>query len=245
MTKIFYNLIFRNIKNIPYFFEKNISFTIKNQNYALLGKLSASLIHDILTPIQTLCLNESLSKTTENQTLNSYVLESKTQIKEYVEIMKDFLDQPADMHSIHINTEICKCIKLLAHKATTQNIQIQFIEFDQVYSNINSLYIYQILVNLISNAIDASAHTSNKKVIVLLKQEKDWFQIDCKDYGEGMTPDVLKNLCTLHFTTKERGCGLGLYSVKRIIHSYLKGTLTIHSEPNNGSLFSCKIPLLK
>lgn len=230
--------ITRNIKNIPYFFERN-PIHIRQNNYALIGKLSASVIHDILTPITSLTLSSNLSGVDTRTIINN----STQQIEEFVDIMRDFLNQSRSIESIHVNKEILKCIKLLTHKALLNNTQIQFIEFDQVFTNIDSLHIYQIIINLLSNAIDASSNQKNRKVILILRKNKKTFQIDCKDFGKGISPELINKIYTPNFTTKKDGCGLGLYSVKYIITNILKGDIYVNSEPDNGSLFSCIIPL--
>lgn len=237
------NFMIRNIKNIPYFFNRKYTFQTQQNNYALIGKLSASIIHDILTPINTLSLATELQDT-HIEKLNPLIKNSTSQIKEFIEIMKDFLNQ-TDIESVtHINHEILKCIKLLSSKATSQNIQIQFIEFDQIYTKISPLNIYQIIINLLSNAIEASSTSKIRKVIVILRKNKGSFQIDCKDFGQGIEANMLHKIQNPYFTTKEDGQGLGLYSVTQIL-KFLNGKLEINSEPQNGSLFSCIIPLLK
>jgi len=234
----------RNIRYIPYFFKRESSYSSSQYNYALFGKLSATILHDILTPINSLSLVSELEQKGQSK-LHPIITESTKQIKEYVEIMRDFLEPTKNHTQTHVNIEIIKCIKLLTHKARLHSVSIQYIEFDQIYSKIDSMHIYQIVINLISNAIEASIQSESKKVILILKKEKDTFIFECKDFGSGISKDILSKISTPHFTTKETGTGLGLFSVKHILSQYLNGSLFIQSEPNQGSLFSCHIPLVK
>jgi sensor histidine kinase regulating citrate/malate metabolism len=159
--------------------------------------------------------------------------------------MKDFLNETQVESVVHVNKEILKCITLLQHKALEQGIQIQYIEFDQVHTQIQPLHIYQIIINLLSNAIEASLTTQNKKIILILKKEKDSFCIECKDFGTGIAPETLTKIGTYNFSTKSPSRGFGLYSLQHIVTYILNGTVTIQSEPDMGSLFSCKLPLRK
>jgi len=236
--------ILRNIKYIPYFFKKELIYSSQHDNYALVGKLSASILHDILTPINSLSLAHEFHATKQSS-LAPIIKESTIQIKEYVEIMKRFLSQEQSNVSIHLNSEILNCIKLLTYKAREHGVSIQFIELDQIYSRINPMHVYQIVVNLVSNAIEASAQGDNKKVILILKIDRGSFVLECKDFGHGICPTQINRICDPYFTTKQSGSGLGLYSVKYILSRYLNGTLFIQSEPRSGSLFSCTIPLFK
>lgn len=242
MFKILHNLVIRNIKGIPYFFIKNHNADSAQQHYALVGKLSASLLHDILTPLTSLSLGAAAADKS-NDMLIPIMDRSSAQIKEFVEIMRDFLNEIGQESTVHINAEIRKSIRLMSHKAVRHNVQIQFLELHQVRSRAHPLYIYQILVNLLSNAIDASADSQDKKIIVILKKMGKQYSIECKDFGNGIPAEHVRRICKPGFTTKPDGFGLGLFSVKRIVTQQLHGRFHIHSEPGDGSLFSCRIPI--
>jgi signal transduction histidine kinase len=234
--------IVRNFKRIPYFFETKPKIYFEQNNYALIGKLSTSLLHDILTPLTSLSLTAEI-KSDDIQTLKPIIEHSTNQISEYIEILKNFLEYDTSKQRTHINPEISKCLSLLRHKALAHNIQIQYIEFDQIYTAIHPLHIYQIIINLVSNAIEASIQSENKKIIIILRKFKNNFYIDCRDYGEGISKEQLSKICTYNFSTKSKERGFGLYSITYIIENILKGIIHIESESNQGSLFSCEIPL--
>lgn len=240
---LFQKFILRNMKHIPYFFERKPQFHFVQYNYALMGRLSASLLHDILTPITTLSLTSSASDKETVHELTPIINESTRQITEFVEIMRQFLHECGTERTVHINDEIRKSIRLMSHKAVQNGVQIQFLEFDQVHSLTHPLYIYQVIVNLVSNAIDASAHGSDKKVIIIIKKQEGSFTIECKDFGPGISPRVRKAMFKPGFTTKPDGHGFGLYSVRHIVTQSLGGTLSVYSEPNTGSLFFCRLPI--
>ncbi len=243
MNSTFYQFM-RNIKNISHFFKrKHPEFKFGYHNHALIGKLSASILHDILTPITSLSIGVSTEHT---GSVSESIIDSSTrQIREFVDLMKNFLKEHNEDEVIHINKEICRSIKLMTHKAISNGVQIQFIEFDQVWSRAHTLHIYQVVINLISNAIDASHNSTHKKIIVILKKDRDSFVIECKDFGCGIPQDNLKKICTPSFTTKSSGWGFGLYSTQFVVTQYLYGTLDIQSEEGSGSLFSCKLPVRK
>lgn len=245
MKYFFEKIIVGNFKRIPYFFETKPRFYMEQQNYALIGRLSTSLLHDILTPLTSLSLSVAIEEKSNPQIIKPIIESSTAQIQDYVKIMRDFLNEPKEDSLNHINLEINKCILLLKNKALTHGVQIQYLEFDQIHSKTYSLHIYQIVINLLSNAIEASISSKVKKVILILKKEKESYSIECKDFGQGMTPEILSKIGMCNFSTKSEQRGFGLYSIQHIIQNVLKGTCTIQSEPNNGSLFSCRLPLIK
>lgn len=231
----------RNLKKIPFYFESKPVLNFEQNNYALIGKLSASLLHDILTPLTSLSLVSEISKDTIH--LGPIITHSTNQISEYISVLRDFLDSPSDTKGTFVNSEISKCLTLLKHKALIHNIQIQYIEFDQIHTNIHPLHIYQIIINLISNAIEASTESEAKKIILSIRKFKNNFYIECRDFGEGISSENIRKIGSYNFSTKSKQRGFGLYSVTYIIQTILRGNLYIESEPNKGSLFSCEIPL--
>lgn len=246
MKNFIENKIIRNFKKIPYFFEiTHNKPSIEQYNYALFGKLSSSILHDILTPLTSLSLGLEINKSKGLLILEPIVEDSTKQIKEYIEIMRCFLNKPETDSKIHINKEIIKCIKLLSHRATKNNTQIQFIEFDQIYTKIYPLHIYQIVINLLSNAIEASINSETKKIILILRKNKNNFIIECKDFGIGISKETYDKIFLFNFSTKSKERGFGLYSIQYIIQELLNGKIIAESEPNKGSLFSCTLPIIK
>ncbi|MEY4440533.1 MAG: hypothetical protein RLY49_159 [Candidatus Parcubacteria bacterium] len=239
MLYTFQKFIKRNFKKIPYFFERKQNFYIEQNNYALIGKLSSSILHDILTPLTSLLIASQI----KNSETDSFIEDSTKELKEYVEVLKEFIHQDSSVSKIHINKEISKSILLLRHKSISHNVQIQYIEFEQIYSYIHPLHLYQIIVNLVSNAIEASTTSKIKKVVVTLKKIDSYIQIECHDFGSGIPKHILKNAGKHIISTKSSSRGFGLYSVYYIIEKILKGTITIHSDSRIGTYFICRIPI--
>lgn len=225
--------ISRNIKNIPYFF----TYKQLDEKNVLLNKLSSSIIHDILTPLTAIKLATNL----DNQDQTRQIIEDSTeQITEFIYVLKSFIENN-DIKEVNINKEIQNIIKLLKNRILEHNLQLQFIEFDTIKKQINPLYIYQIVINLISNAIEATKNSNEKKILLLIKKGRDHFQIECRDFGTGIATNTQNKIYEFNYSTKE-STGIGLYSIKNVVN-ILKGKIEIKSEPNNGSLFTITLPL--
>jgi signal transduction histidine kinase len=92
------------------------------------------------------------------------------------------------------------------------------------------------LENLIKNAIDAMNGVGNLTIEV--KNESKKIIIDVSDTGKGVYKRDFKKIFYPGFTTKERGWGMGLSLVKRIIEEYHKGKVFLkHSSIGKGSTF--------
>jgi two-component system sensor histidine kinase PilS (NtrC family) len=69
-----------------------------------------------------------------------------------------------------------------------------------------------------------------------------WVELRFEDSGTGIPPDVLPRIFEPFYTTKERGTGLGLATVHRIVESH-GGAIEVASEPGRGTVFTVRLPL--
>ena len=104
------------------------------------------------------------------------------------------------------------------------------------YAAINPQLFGWVIENILRNAIDA---LEQKGTITLsIKEHNKKILIDIKDSGKGIKSNELKTVFEPGFTTKNRGWGLGLSLVKRIVEDYHKGQVFVNtSELNKGTTF--------
>lgn len=101
----------------------------------------------------------------------------------------------------------------------------------------------QVVLNLLSNAIDAVAAGDRPtcEVTVLAGRSGDGVRVEVRDSGAGMDAETLARIFQPFFTTKPKGMGLGL-SISRTIVEAHGGTLSAHSAPGKGSTFRIELP---
>ena len=98
----------------------------------------------------------------------------------------------------------------------------------------------QVLVNLFKNAMEA---TDARGRIILATGSQDgqvWFSI--QDSGKGMTPEVKDKIFHPFFTTKEKGTGLGLAVIHKIITDH-HGLIDLETAPGEGTTITIRLPL--
>ncbi|MBI3930450.1 MAG: PAS domain S-box protein [Chloroflexi bacterium] len=102
----------------------------------------------------------------------------------------------------------------------------------------------QVLLNLVSNALDALAESQRKEIHLELHREGDFVQLTVADSGCGIAPEILEKIYEPFFTTKPvgRGTGLGLTISRNIINS-LGGDIACQSQPGVGTTFTIILPL--
>lgn len=105
---------------------------------------------------------------------------------------------------------------------------------------IDKSQIEQVLVNIINNAIGAMS--DGGELSVKVKKKRARLNIEISDTGIGIPKENLDNVFKLHFSTKKKGFGLGLYLTKRIIESH-NGSVSLKSQEGKGTTISINLPI--
>ncbi len=117
-------------------------------------------------------------------------------------------------------------------------------------SSVNSVYLqgdpnalYQVLTNLIRNAVAASQ--GRKAVGVGLAQGGGVLRLTVRDQGAGIASEHLERIFEPGFTTKAfgAGSGMGLTVVRQITHDMFGGTVQVESLLGQGSVFTVALPI--
>lgn len=154
---------------------------------------------------------------------------------------------------------ICKLLRELVESVAVflpKNVEVTLGTLaDDLFIHGNSSELYQVMLNLISNAQDAMPHGGKiaiQATVVRLNDHKmtanervsgGFVQIAIADTGYGMTKEVRKRLFEPLFTTKERGTGIGLSTSLRVIRGH-HGHIEVQSEIGKGTTFLLYFPVI-
>ncbi|AHE53271.1 sensor histidine kinase [Sphingomonas sanxanigenens] len=101
----------------------------------------------------------------------------------------------------------------------------------------------QVLVNLLTNAMDAMLDTVGERVATLSIAMVDGrVEVSVADRGTGIAEADMDRLFQPFFTTKPDGVGMGLQICRSLIEGY-GGTLTASNRPEGGALFTFALPV--
>jgi two-component system sensor histidine kinase PilS (NtrC family) len=93
--------------------------------------------------------------------------------------------------------------------------------------------------NLLRNAAEAAP---GETISVEITREAHCALIRVADRGPGIAPDARARLFEPFFSTKERGTGLGLATVHRIVEGH-KGTIDVECPPGGGTTMTVRLPI--
>jgi len=104
--------------------------------------------------------------------------------------------------------------------------------------------LYQVLTNLIRNAVAAS-RAQNSPVVVSLVQVGETLRLAVQDHGVGIAAEHLERIFEPGFTTKEfgSGSGTGLTVVRQITQEMFGGAVRVDSAVGRGSTFEITLPI--
>ena len=104
---------------------------------------------------------------------------------------------------------------------------------------------HQVLMNLLSNALDA---VEPQKGLIRVKcrydaENRQTTVIEVIDNGTGIPPSMMNHMFELFHSTKgNRGTGLGLAVAQKIVEEH-EGSISVKSTPGEGTTFTVRLPV--
>jgi signal transduction histidine kinase len=223
------------------------------EKLASMGQLSAGIAHEINNPLGVILLNASVLL--EDMREVPELAEFKEDIDLIVEqaerckkIVSGLLNFARKNKVVLENTNIEELVKHTLHLITRhENIEIKInADFTNPIAEVHKDKITQVLINLVTNAIDAMPDGGT--IEVLGSDTEEEITIIVRDNGTGIDKKIINKVFEPLFTTKQigKGTGLGLAVTYGIIKTH-KGTIKIDSntKPEKGPVgttFTVKLP---
>ena len=105
----------------------------------------------------------------------------------------------------------------------------------------------QLITNLVTNAVDACAAKGGGSITVRVTPRANEVELQVRDTGSGIPPEIISKIFDPMFTTKPfgQGTGLGLAIVHDIVTGEFGGTIQVTSQIDQGTTFILRFPKLK
>jgi len=177
--------------------------------------------------------------------LEQYLGVAQGEIKRLDYIVTQFLHaiRPAtpQLKPHPLNDVVVKTLALLEPELDNRGIQVKVrLGRNLPITAIDATQMQQVLVNLIKNAMQAMTKGGNLSVQTGEGSEDIWVSV--ADTGGGIPQDQLNRIFEPFYTTKEKGSGLGLMIVQRIVRGH-GGRIELESQVGRGATFRIWLPL--
>jgi signal transduction histidine kinase len=155
-----------------------------------------------------------------------------------------FKKDPRTRTSLDINTVIQEALAIVRDDLQTHRVTVQADPNERLPRILGErVQLQQVLVNLITNAVDSMTATDGERVLSI-RSEVDhagYVMVSVKDTGKGIEPSAVDRIFNPMFTTKTRGMGMGLSICRSIIEAH-EGQLWVTAEPTRGAIFHFTMP---
>jgi signal transduction histidine kinase len=223
------------------------------------GFLAAGVAHEINNPLASIAmcaeslesrvLEEAFDGRDADSVMQKYLQMIQTEAFRCKEITEKLLDfsrvGPAKRQTTVLSDVVAGVIEMVGHIGKYHHKTIEFCSADGILASVNSQEIKQVVLNLLTNALDCVEDETGVVQIDLTCRD-GFAELTFTDNGCGMAEDVLEHVFEPFFTrrTVGQGTGLGLSITHRIISDH-GGEIEAHSDgPGQGAKFRVRLPLV-
>lgn len=222
---------------------------VRKERLAAMGELASSVAHEIRNPLNAIStivqqLNKDFEPKDNVEEYKSFTKLVYSEVNRINSTIENFLRfaRPLELKPQRFTlTDLLKQISdqygtLLSRK----NITLSLSEKWKGEVTWDKDQILQVFINLIENSIDA-VKTKGEINIVIEETENKNISIALSDSGCGIEDKTINKIFDLYFTTKQKGNGIGLSIVQKIISEHT-GNISVHSGLNTGTTFKIILP---
>jgi PAS domain S-box-containing protein len=218
----------------------------KAEKLAAVGRLAASISHEINNPLESVVnllylIEHTKSSPEETRTYAALASAELARVSHIVTQTLKFHRQATDAADCRMSEIVDSVVSLFQGRMTTRQIEVtrQYAKDDNILCFAGDLR--QVFANLIANALDAMTSIPGAGRLALRTRcSRDWktghagVRILIADNGCGMSLETQRNLFEAFFTTKPAtGTGLGLWVSEEIVRNH-KGTIRLRSSQRPG-----------
>lgn len=224
----------------------------QNQKLAALGRMSSALAHEINQPITALSNYIASSRLLLERGKTKQVGDNLGRIESLVDRLSRISRQlrifagrrNSGSADVSLKQPVLYALDLLKPRLEEGAIRWRFDIVNDAIVQANTMFLEQIMVNLLSNAIDVLQGQPDAEVVISLQPvnyDASKVELILTDNGPGMDKEQTAHIFEPFYTTKKTGDGLGLgLAISYSLASDMGAYLTVNSEVGQGASFTLR-----
>lgn len=227
----------------------------RNQNLAALGRMSAAIAHEINQPITSLSnfiassrmllARNKLEAVDENLLKTEDLVDRLSKLSRQLRIFSGKRNTGSSL--VSLQPPVHYALELLGPRLESEQVSCGQSLPKDYQVRANAMVLEQIIVNLLTNAVDALANQADACIDIWLTEIEALprkVSLSIEDNGPGMDDEQLNHLFEPFFTTKPTGKGLGLgLAISYSLACDIGAELTVSSCLGKGTCFSLILPI--
>jgi signal transduction histidine kinase len=227
------------------------------ENLARLGEMAAGIAHEFRNGLATILGNAKLLKCSRltveaseapeasdaaEPIVDAVVAESQSLARVVTEFLQFARPEPLHLETVDLNALLAGLLDELKPRAAEAEVRLA-LTGEPVHLEADEPLLRKAFSNLVANAVEALADApiEDRRVVVEVRLSNGSATVRVSDNGPGVDSGSREKIFTPFFTMKERGTGLGLSVVQKIVVSH-NGTVELE-ETRGGASFLVRLPL--
>ena len=220
----------------------------------MLGKLSASIAHQLNQPLTAILANAEAAQTmlgrdgpdlAELREICADIIAEDHRAAEVIRRLGALYRRgEIKQTALDVNRLIAETLELLRSELVTREITV-WAELDAAAALVDAdaVQLQQLLLNLLVNAADAMSHlpAAERRLTIRSVVQAGEVSVSVRDHGPGIPAADLDTVFDAFWTTKTKGLGIGL-AICRSIATAQKGVLTAANAESGGACFRLVLP---
>jgi signal transduction histidine kinase len=148
---------------------------------------------------------------------------------------------------VDLNKLIEELAGICNSEARMRNVRLELLLHEvPVHTVVDPVQIQQVLLNLISNAMQAAQSLDGPNRVIRISEtvEDDLVTVSVRDFGKGIDEAMREKIFKPFITSKEEGLGIGLAISRTIINNH-QGRIWAENKPDGGAEFSFSLKTVK